>query len=54
MVPGADIDIGATMRSTIERYNLKIRDVHDIRPVEERSDIEFCSVIFGPGLKELR
>jgi UDP-glucose 4-epimerase len=36
MVPGADIEIGAANSPSIERNDLKIRGVHDVRPVEEQ------------------
>jgi UDP-glucose 4-epimerase len=36
MVPGADIDIGETMSPMIERYDLKMRGVLDVQPVEEQ------------------
>ncbi|MCI0620997.1 MAG: NAD(P)-dependent oxidoreductase, partial [Acidobacteria bacterium] len=31
MVPGADIEIGETLTPMIERYDLKMRGVHDVR-----------------------
>lgn len=36
MVPAADIEIGATITPAIERNDLKIRGVHDVRPAEEQ------------------
>ncbi len=36
MVPGADIEIGPTLTPSMERNDLKIRGVHDVRPVEEQ------------------
>lgn len=36
MVPGADVEIGSEMSAMIERYDLKMRGVHDIGPVEEQ------------------
>jgi hypothetical protein len=36
MVPGADVGIGETNTPLIERYDLKMRGVLDVRPVEEQ------------------
>ncbi len=36
MVPGADVDIGETNTPSIERYDLNMRGVHDVQPVEEQ------------------
>lgn len=36
MVPGADIDIGPTNTPLIERHDIKMRGVLDVRPVEEQ------------------
>jgi len=36
MVPGADVDIGETNTPLIERYDLKMRGVHDVRPVQDQ------------------
>lgn len=36
MVPGADVDIGPTNTPLIERYDIKMRGVLDVQPVEEQ------------------
>lgn len=36
MVPGADIDIGLTNTPLIERYDVKMRGVLDVKPVEQQ------------------
>lgn len=36
MVPGADLEIGPTNTPSIERYDIKMRGVLDVRPVEEQ------------------
>jgi UDP-glucose 4-epimerase len=36
MVPGARVEIGDGLSPAIERYDLKFRGVHDMRPVEEQ------------------
>jgi hypothetical protein len=36
MIPGADISIADVITPMIARYDLKMRGVHDVRPVEEQ------------------
>ena len=52
MVPGADIDIGATMTPTMERNDVKIRGVHDVRPVEEQLGYRILYRDVRAGMKE--
>jgi nucleoside-diphosphate-sugar epimerase len=52
MVPGADIEIGETITPMIERYDLKFRGVHDVRPVEKQ--LGYCILYrdIRAGMKE--
>ena len=52
MVPGADIEIGATMTPLIERHDLKFRGVHDVRPVEEQLGYRILYRDVRAGMKE--
>jgi UDP-glucose 4-epimerase len=52
MVPGADIEIGETITPMIERYDLKFRGVHDVRPVEEQLDYRIQYRDIRSGMKE--
>jgi nucleoside-diphosphate-sugar epimerase len=52
MVPGADIDIGETITPMIERYDLKMRGVHDVRPVEEQLGYHMLYRDIRAGMKE--
>jgi nucleoside-diphosphate-sugar epimerase len=52
MVPGADIEIGETMTVMIERYDLKMRGVLDVRPVEEQLGYTIKYRDIRAGMKE--
>jgi UDP-glucose 4-epimerase len=52
MVPGADVEIGETMTLMIERYDLKMRGVHDVRPVEEQLAYRIQYRDVRDGMKE--
>ena len=52
MVPGADVDIGPAMTLLIERYDLKMRGVHDVRPVEEQLGYQIKYRDIRAGMKE--
>jgi hypothetical protein len=52
MIPGANVDIGPEMSPMIERYDLKMRGVHDIRPVEEQLGYRIRYVDIRAGMKE--
>ena len=52
MVPGADVDIGPEMSPMIERYDLKMRGVHDVRPVEEQLGYRIKYADIRAGMKE--
>ncbi|MBI1895871.1 MAG: NAD(P)-dependent oxidoreductase [Acidobacteria bacterium] len=52
MVPRADVDIGATMSPAIERYDLKMRGVLDVRPVEEQLGYRIKYRDIRAGMKE--
>ncbi|MCI0621506.1 MAG: hypothetical protein L0387_07535, partial [Acidobacteria bacterium] len=52
MVPGADIEIGETLTPMIERYDLKMRGVHDVRPVEEQLGYRIQYRDIRAGMKE--
>jgi UDP-glucose 4-epimerase/UDP-glucuronate 4-epimerase len=52
MVPGADVDIGPEMTLLIERYDLKMRGVHDVRPVEEQLGYRIKYRDIRAGMKE--
>ena len=52
MVPGADIEIGETMSPMIERYDLKMRGLHDVQPVEEQLGYRILYGDIPTGMKE--
>ncbi|MCI0627021.1 MAG: NAD(P)-dependent oxidoreductase [Acidobacteria bacterium] len=52
MIPGADVEIGETMTPMIERYDLKMRGVHDVRPVEEQLGYRIQYRDVRAGMKE--
>jgi hypothetical protein len=52
MVPGADIDIRPEMTLMIERYDLKMRGVHDVRPVEEQLGYSIVYRDIRQGMRE--
>jgi nucleoside-diphosphate-sugar epimerase len=52
MVPGADIDIGASMSPSMERNDIKIRGVHDVGPVEEQLGYQILYRDIRDGVKE--
>ena len=52
MLPGTDIDIADVMTPMIERYDLKCRGVHDMRPVEEQLGYQMKYRDLREGMKE--
>jgi nucleoside-diphosphate-sugar epimerase len=52
MVPGAGIEIGDTITPLIERYDLKFRGVHEVRPVEEQLEYHIQYRDIRAGMKE--
>ena len=52
MVPGADVDIGEEMSPMIERYDLKMRGVLDVRPVEEQLGYRIVYRDIRAGMRE--
>ncbi|MEW5979401.1 MAG: NAD(P)-dependent oxidoreductase [Acidobacteriota bacterium] len=52
MIPGADIEIGEEMSLMIERYDLKMRGVLDVRPVEEQLGYRIVYRDIRAGMKE--
>ena len=52
MVPGADIDIGEGMGRMIERYDMKMRGVLDVRPVEEQLGYRIVYRDIRAGMRE--
>ena len=52
MLPGADIDIADVMTPMIERYDLKCRGVHDMRPVEKQLGYQMKYRDLREGMKE--
>lgn len=52
MMPGADIEIGETITPMIERYDLKMRGAHDVRPVEEQLGYRIQYRDIRTGMKE--
>jgi nucleoside-diphosphate-sugar epimerase len=52
MVPGANVEIGETITPMIERYDLKMRGVHDVRPVEEQLGYRIRYRDIRTGMKE--
>ena len=52
MVPGADVDIAPEMSLMIERYDLKMRGVHDMRPVEEQLGYQIQYRDIRAGMEE--
>jgi nucleoside-diphosphate-sugar epimerase len=52
MVPGADVDIAPEISPMIERYDLKMRGVHDVRPVCEQLGYRIRYAGIRDGMKE--
>lgn len=52
MVPGSDVDIAPVMSPLIERYDLKMRGIHDVRPVEEQLGYQIRYRDVRAGMRE--
>src|SRR5258707_4343239 len=51
LVPGADVEIGATMSTSMERHDIKIRGVQQLRPVEEQLGYHIRNRNIRAGMK---
>lgn len=52
MVPGADVEIGPELTPMIERYDLRMRGVHDVQPVEEQLGYKIRYRDIRAGMRE--